>query len=113
MGINCSDLTTDWNLNFDQFYDRKVNFKFDVCNPKYFEISENGTLATAKAGGIIYSIISTNTAFDKGVHKWSIKVVDSMCGSYQASIGVITDIENAMKAGTDCTRNGFKCFRWA
>eukprot|EP01083_Nonionella_stella_P104646 300249_1 len=113
LDVQCTDLTTKWNLKTEQ--NVTCGFVFDVCKATDFNISENGTVATAKPNGCTYSLISTTTALNHGIHKWKIKIVQEKHNPsvWNPSVGVVTDVAKAMQAGTGSTNGGFKCFRYA
>ena len=97
ISIGCDDVTSSWKLK--QFYneDQKGNndkpdkeiLCFDVYETDYFEISNNGKTVQGKSR-CAYSVVTTNTGFNKGIHVWGIKIIQS--GHRYMNLGVITDI---------------------
>eukprot|EP01083_Nonionella_stella_P041355 112116_1 len=79
-----------------------ATFEFDVFEKKYFTVQKysygkNYVSNVTGKTGCSYSIVSTRTSFNKGIHRWQIKIVTR--GHVYMDFGVVTNVKRLNTVG--------------
>eukprot|EP01084_Bolivina_argentea_P292413 502689_1 len=113
ISVTCNNVTSSWKIKqyYNEFKDnndqdiKTAPFIFDVYEPDYFAISNNGKSAKGKYG-CSYSIVSTKTSYNTGIHRWKIKFGQKVHA--HSNPGVITNVTGLSQIGRGYGSHGSK-----
>jgi len=76
--------------------ERKKPFRFDVYERYYIHVTQEGARVSGQQS-CSYSVVSTATGYNKGVHRWRIMCIEN--GHHYCNIGVVSKINKLHGVG--------------